>query len=133
MTKGEEGDSYSKFVKGQLHLKSGAIGKKRKKAKKAQPDIQAEQQQEDSNVGYSSGAGIGGEPGSSLSKTYEELFPHERERMQDPKPRTAPYGNNYRAPPDVLHGRRESWRSKRELSAEERVELRSAMKKDKFC
>lgn len=83
--------------------------------------------------------GVGVAPdGKGNASSYEELFPQEKQRIEAALhsgggARSAAWQNSYRAPPEVLHGRHDSWRKKEELTAEEAVELRASVKSDKMC
>lgn len=50
--------------------------------------------------------------------------------MQEGKSKSTPWGCGYRAPPEILHGYTKKVTGK---TAEERLDLRSAAKSDKFC
>ncbi|GFR48480.1 hypothetical protein Agub_g10376 [Astrephomene gubernaculifera] len=63
-------------------------------------------------------------------KTYEEEFDLETKRVKEGKARSTPWGTGYRAPPAILHGYTGKVTGK---TAEERLDLRSASKSDKFC
>ena len=123
--------SYDKVRGGSLSFKNGgSLGvKKKKKKKDKKASVEGvEQALWDKSVG-----GIGGEPGGEAKGTYEELFPAEKKRQNDAKGRSVCYGTNYREAPEVLHGYTESWKGKKNMSAEERLDLRAASKGDKFC
>ncbi|GLC50558.1 hypothetical protein PLESTB_000393100 [Pleodorina starrii] len=63
-------------------------------------------------------------------KTYEEEFDLETKRVKEGKAKSTPWGCGYRAPPAILHGYTAKVTGK---SAEERLDMRSAAKSDKFC
>ncbi|GLC39219.1 hypothetical protein PLESTM_000865200 [Pleodorina starrii] len=63
-------------------------------------------------------------------KTYEEEFDLETKRVKEGKAKSTPWGCGYRAPPAILHGYTTKVTGK---SAEERLDMRSAAKSDKFC
>ena len=125
--------SYDKVRGGSLSFKNGgslAVKKKKKKTKdKKASDAALELALEERKVGE----GIGGAPGGDAKSDYEELFPAEKKRQADAKGRSNCWGTNYREAPDVLHGYTESWKGKKSMSAEERLDLRAASKADKFC
>jgi len=125
--------SYDRVRGGSLSFKNGgSLGvtkKKKKKDKKATAEAVVAQALQDTTVGE----GIGGEPGGEAKGTYEDLFPAEKKRQNDAKGRSVCYGTNYREAPEVLHGYTESWKGKKNMSAEERLDLRAASKGDKFC
>ena len=68
-----------------------------------------------------------------MNKTYEDLLPMEVKRMQEARGRTVCFGTNYRAAPEVLHGYDASLKGKKGLTAEERLDMRSGGKADKYC
>ena len=63
-------------------------------------------------------------------KTYEEEFSLEMKQALQGKVSSTPWGSSYRAPPEVLHGYDKKIKPK---NASERLDLRSAMKSDKFA
>ena len=124
--------SYDKVRGGSLSFKNGgslAVKKKKKKKDKKASDEALELALEERRVGE----GIGGAPGGDAKSDYEDLFPAEKKRQADAKGRSNCWGTNYREAPDVLHGYTESWKGKKSMSAEERLDLRAASKADKFC
>ena len=72
--------------------------------------------------------GIGGDVGAKPNKSYEELFPAEVKRQQEAKGRTAAWGTNYREAPEILHGYTKAIDKSGPLSAEQRLDMRSASK-----
>ncbi|KAF5830570.1 hypothetical protein DUNSADRAFT_14336 [Dunaliella salina] len=65
-----------------------------------------------------------------LVGTYEEDFVYETERMKTGKVRTTAWGATYRKPMEIPHGYTHKITGK---TAEERLDLRSTTKADKFC
>lgn len=63
-------------------------------------------------------------------KKYEEEFDLETKRALEGKVKNTPWGSSFRAPPEILHGYAQKVTGK---NAEERLDLRSARKSDKFC
>ncbi|KAG2437924.1 hypothetical protein HXX76_005540 [Chlamydomonas incerta] len=63
-------------------------------------------------------------------KNYEQEFDIEMKRVQEGKAKSTPWGCGYRAPPAILHGYTSKVTGK---TAEERLDMRSAAKSDKFC
>lgn len=64
------------------------------------------------------------------NKTYEDEFALEMEKAKQGKAKSTPWGSGYRAPPPVLHGYQSKVSGK---TPEERLDIRAAMKSDKFC
>eukprot|EP00298_Acanthocystis_sp_HF-20_P019999 c24539_g1_i1.p1 GENE.c24539_g1_i1~~c24539_g1_i1.p1 ORF type:complete len:145 (+),score=68.12 c24539_g1_i1:22-435(+) len=133
---------YDKVVKGKLSLKGLDKDKEKKKNKKSKRKIEEVEQNEANEtkekkvakeeefapeITYVPG-------GSAKNKTYEDLFPHERERYENGRVKTL-WGSSYRDAPEILHGYSEPWRAKapNQMSVEERLDLRSAKKADRYC
>eukprot|EP01025_Chloroclados_australasicus_P024807 TRINITY_DN2487_c2_g1_i1.p4 TRINITY_DN2487_c2_g1~~TRINITY_DN2487_c2_g1_i1.p4 ORF type:complete len:131 (-),score=29.66 TRINITY_DN2487_c2_g1_i1:332-724(-) len=127
-------------IGGKLRLKgdskSGGV-KKKKKAKKVEhkqaKDFVDElnQQQDEPNVTKSEKQ-VKQEAISIVSgKNYEEEFALEMAKAKEGKTRSTPWGSSFRTPPEVLHGYTE--KIKRNANAEQRLDVRCAMKADKFC
>ena len=64
------------------------------------------------------------------NKTYEEEFALEINKAKEGKAKSTPWGTGYKSAPSILHGYSKKVTGK---TAEERLDLRSAMKSDKFC
>lgn len=134
---------YKPRVPGRLLLKGGVglVERKPQRKRKATANAAAEPAPTAAASDEAAGgageapavAGIGGAVGQKPTSTYEDLFPLESKRLAEAKGRTAPYGTNYRAPPAVLHGYTAPLDRSAPLSAEARLDLRSAAKADKFC
>jgi hypothetical protein len=58
---------------------------------------------------------------------------HQVKRMAEAKGRTSAWGSNFRAAPEVLHGYSAPLAKGAQRSVEERLDMRSASKADKFC
>eukprot|EP00197_Chlamydomonas_leiostraca_P008801 CAMPEP_0202864208 /NCGR_PEP_ID=MMETSP1391-20130828/4542_1 /ASSEMBLY_ACC=CAM_ASM_000867 /TAXON_ID=1034604 /ORGANISM="Chlamydomonas leiostraca, Strain SAG 11-49" /LENGTH=131 /DNA_ID=CAMNT_0049543927 /DNA_START=36 /DNA_END=431 /DNA_ORIENTATION=+ len=128
-------------VGGRLVLKGGETleGVKKKKKSKKPKDVNPEDPEQQAQ-------GEAVEPGTAdpnkpkpiaptavnvmSGKNYEQEFEFETQRMAAPKARATPWGSSYRAPPEILHGYKHKVTGK---SAEERLDMRSASKADKFC
>ena len=69
------------------------------------------------------------------TKSYEDEFPEEARRATEGRGRTVACGTNYRAAPETLHGYSRKWRDTpaSAMTREEKLDLRSATKADKFC
>lgn len=141
-------------IGGKLVLKGGAtlgggVDKKKKKAKKqattttTTPNEQEQQPAAAGTAGAAAAAGDGGGAGPSsasreelprdkLPTAYEKAFAIEARRMQQGnRERACAWGaGSYRAPPAVLHGRTAPIKGD---TAEERLDLRSASKADRYC
>lgn len=63
-------------------------------------------------------------------KTYEQEFAPEIERAQTGKSKTTPWGSGYRPAPPLLHGYKRIVTGE---NASERLDMRAAVKADKFC
>ena len=61
---------------------------------------------------------------------YEEEFALEMEKSRQGKAKSTPWGSGFRAAPEVLHGYDRKVTGK---TAEERLDMRAAVKADKFC
>lgn len=64
------------------------------------------------------------------NNTYEQEFSLEMQKAMEGKVKAVPWGSSYRKPPEILHGYTKKIKGK---TAEERLDLRSAMRGDKFC
>lgn len=137
-------------IGGKLVLKGGAtlgggVDKKKKKAKKqatTTTTTTGEQEQQPAAAGTAgAAAGDGAGPSSAsceelprdkLPTAYEKAFAIEAKRMQQGnRERACAWGaGSYRAPPAVLHGRTAPIKGN---TAEERLDLRSASKADRYC
>jgi len=71
-------------------------------------------------------------PNDKLPAAYEKAFEIEARRLQQRRERASPWGASYRPPPPgaILHGRDRAIRGD---TAEERLDLRSAAKADRYC
>lgn len=63
-------------------------------------------------------------------KNYEQEFALEMEKAKEGKAKTTPWGSGYAKGPEILHGYSKKVKGK---TAEERLDMRAAMKTDKFC
>jgi len=124
----------AKKLPGKLVLKGGVqlpIEKKQRSTNSHRAE-RADAAEEAAEAGTGAAAGgIGGEVGKAPSLSYEELFPAEQRHLAAARGRTTAWGTNYRAAPEVLHGY--SARLSGPLSAEQKLDVRSAAKADKFC
>ena len=130
-------------LKGGVSLKAKAAGVSKKppssKAKAKQPleDGRGEETKPDESV-----PGITVAPASRFGdvkgNTYEDEFHYETTRRkiaQEKKGsmiRSTPWSSTYREAPDVLHGYKKKYTDE-ENTAELRLDLRCAQKRDKFC
>ncbi|BDA46307.1 hypothetical protein COCOBI_08-3990 [Coccomyxa sp. Obi] len=62
--------------------------------------------------------------------TYEKEFALEMEKAKEGKVKNTPWGSSFKAAPEILHGYSAPVTGK---TAEERLDLRCAVKTDKFC
>ncbi|CAL8462444.1 g1977 [Coccomyxa elongata] len=62
--------------------------------------------------------------------TYEKEFALEMEKAKEGKVKNTPWGSSFKAAPEILHGYDAPVTGK---TAEERLDLRCAVKTDKFC
>ncbi|KAK9830578.1 hypothetical protein WJX81_000428 [Elliptochloris bilobata] len=116
-------------VGGKLQLKGGTPwGVKKKKRKRKDAEDAGEQL-----------PGLVGTDGKPISvsavsvqtgKTYEQEFSLEIEKAKEGKVKNTPWGSSFRAPPQILHGYDKPVTGK---SAQERLDIRCAVKTDKFC
>ncbi|EEH57903.1 uncharacterized protein MICPUCDRAFT_39106 [Micromonas pusilla CCMP1545] len=136
--------SYDKVRGGKFSFKGGGdlslggVGKKKKKKKKSKDAdaLALEAANADGGAGETMqvGQGIGGDPGGDAKGKYEELFPYEAKRQANPTGRKNCWGTNYREAPEILHGYDKAWRGReKQMSVEERLDLRCGHKADKFC
>ncbi|KXZ50951.1 hypothetical protein GPECTOR_14g197 [Gonium pectorale] len=123
-------------LKGGTTLKDlqGVEKKKSKKPKKKEVEGEEEGQGEDTqlaNPDPTKPKPIAATAVNVMSgKTYEEEFDLETKRVKEGKSKSTPWGCGYRAPPAILHGYTAKVTGK---TAEERLDLRSASKSDKYC
>eukprot|EP00884_Botryococcus_braunii_P019765 jgi/Botrbrau1/6472/Bobra.0034s0046.1 len=123
-------------IGGQITLKGGIpLGVKAgtaKKKKKKKVDSEAVEGTVDQELILSKD----GKPISAASvsvqsgKAYEQEFALEMEKAKEGKVKNTPWGSSYRAPPKILHGYSAPVTGK---TAEERLDLRCAVRGDKFC
>ncbi|CAK0751098.1 hypothetical protein CVIRNUC_002042 [Coccomyxa viridis] len=64
------------------------------------------------------------------NRTYEQEFALEMQKAQDGKVKNTPWGSSFKKAPEILHGYSAPVTGK---NAEERLDLRCAIKTDKFC
>ncbi|DBA73624.1 hypothetical protein WJX79_003261 [Trebouxia sp. C0005] len=123
-----------------LNLKGGTpwIEKKKKKKKIKAPEADAEPAAEDvpaeaARAGPTTTTGGKLDPTAvsvQSGKTYEQEFAPEIERAQTGKSKTTPWGSGYRPAPPLLHGYKRIVTGE---NASERLDMRAAVKADKFC
>eukprot|EP01023_Acetabularia_acetabulum_P059381 TRINITY_DN71367_c0_g1_i1.p2 TRINITY_DN71367_c0_g1~~TRINITY_DN71367_c0_g1_i1.p2 ORF type:complete len:129 (-),score=29.37 TRINITY_DN71367_c0_g1_i1:93-479(-) len=125
-------------VGGRLKLKGDkVIGgvKKKKKSKKIveRSEIEGEDiiQTEEPNVTQRDKSVKQDSISIVSGKNYEEEFSLEMAKAKEGKTRSTPWGSTFRAPPTVLHGYSE--KLKGSGNAEQRLDVRCAMRADKFC
>jgi len=121
---------------GRLQLKGGNpwdIQKRKAKKKKAVKVDEAEEGDilENGDVRTKDGKIIKAASVSVQSnRTYEQEFALEMQKAQDGKVKNTPWGSSFKKAPDILHGYSAPITGK---NAEERLDLRCAIKTDKFC
>ncbi|CAL5227745.1 g10761 [Coccomyxa viridis] len=121
---------------GKLQLKGGNpwdVKKKKAKKKKAIKVDEAEEVDvlENGDVRTKDGKIIKAASVSVQSnRTYEQEFALEMQKAQDGKVKNTPWGSSFKKAPDILHGYSAPITGK---NAEERLDLRCAIKTDKFC
>ncbi|KAL3133387.1 hypothetical protein ABBQ38_007255 [Trebouxia sp. C0009 RCD-2024] len=127
-----------------LNLKGGTpwVEKKKKKKKAKVPDTSekpeaeetpAETPAETPQSGPTTTTGGKLDPTAvsvQSGKTYEQEFAPEIERAQTGKSKTTPWGSGYRPAPPLLHGYKRIVTGE---NASERLDMRAAVKADKFC
>ncbi|KAK9807932.1 hypothetical protein WJX73_004232 [Symbiochloris irregularis] len=133
----KEPDPASLRKSTKLTLKGGqpwGVSKKKKKPKaRAKPPEEGEETAEEQPQIL----GVDGKPIDPKSvavqsgKTYEEEFALQMEKAKEGKVKNTPWGSSYRAPNDILHGYDAP--IKKFDTAEKRLDLRCAVKTDKFC
>jgi len=136
-----QGSKAVKVVPGKLLLKGGvplvqkeeSAAKREKRLRRAAVAAAAAEAEEAAGgaAGGGAAAGIGGAVGKAPSQTYEQLFPAEVARATEGKGRTAAWGTNYRAAPEILHGYSAPLTGK--LTVEQALDKRAAQKADKYC
>lgn len=123
-----------------LNLKGGTpwVDKKKRKKKAKVLDISEPPEAEDTPP-ESAHAGPTTTTGGKLDPTavsvqsgkmYEQEFAPEIERAQTGKSKTTPWGSGYRPAPPLLHGYKRIVTGE---NASERLDMRAAVKADKFC
>lgn len=131
-----QGSKAVRVVPGKLLLKGGvplvqkeeSAAKREKRLRRAAVAAAAEEAEE---AAGGAAAGIGGAVGKAPTQTYEQLFPAEVARATEGKGRTAAWGTNYRAAPEILHGYSAPLTGK--LTVEQALDKRAAQKADKYC
>eukprot|EP01024_Parvocaulis_polyphysoides_P049418 TRINITY_DN4785_c0_g1_i1.p3 TRINITY_DN4785_c0_g1~~TRINITY_DN4785_c0_g1_i1.p3 ORF type:complete len:131 (-),score=25.39 TRINITY_DN4785_c0_g1_i1:290-682(-) len=127
-------------IGGKLRLKGDKISggvKKKKKSKKTVENLEDQivvgdtNQPEQPNVTQRDKSAKQESISIVSGKTYEEEFCFEMAKAREGKTRSTPWGSSFRAPPEVLHGYTE--KVKGDVNAEQRLDVRCAMKADKFC
>lgn len=115
-----------------LSLKGGVPwGVSKKKKKKVPKDLALDTEAEIPQI-----LGVDGKPIDPKSvsvqsgKTYEQEFSLQMEKAKSGKVKNTPWGSSFRAPQEVLHGYSAPVKG---ANAEERLDLRCAIKTDKFC
>ncbi|KAL6767417.1 hypothetical protein ACKKBF_B35150 [Auxenochlorella protothecoides x Auxenochlorella symbiontica] len=109
-------------LKGGLHV--GVEKKKKKKSKKSTKELTEEELATKSEREKAQGISV------QNNNTYEQEFALEMQKAKAGKVKNTPWGSSYRAAPEILHG------YDRKISghtAEERLDMRVAIKTDKFC
>ncbi|KAK2075819.1 hypothetical protein QBZ16_001560 [Prototheca wickerhamii] len=106
-------------LKGGLQVTSSGVEKKKKKKRK----------DKESSAGDDTGKAAAAIT-TQGEGTYEQVFSLEMEKARAGKVKNTPWGSSFRAPPQVLHGYDRKVKGK---TAEERLDMRAAMKADKFC
>lgn len=109
-------------LKGGLKVTSTGVEKKKKNKKKKKHQQNGEEKTDTNQEGQ----GI-----SVMSnKTYEEEFSREMERAKTGQGKSTPWGSGFRKAPKILHGYHQVVSGK---TVEEKLDIRAAMKSDKFC
>ncbi|EFN54628.1 expressed protein [Chlorella variabilis] len=111
-------------LKGGLRVTSTGVEKKKKKKKKAEKEVTEEQKKQQEEALKASGVSV------MSGKNYEEEFALEMAKVKTGKAKATPWGSGYAAAPEILHGYTKKVKGK---TAEERLDMRAAMKADKFC
>ncbi|GAB4817558.1 hypothetical protein N2152v2_004604 [Parachlorella kessleri] len=105
-------------LKGGLQVTAHGVEKKKKKKKKAAPleDLPEEERKQLEE--------------QKKAQTGISEFDLEMAKAKEGKVKNTPWGSSFRAPPEILHGYAKKVKGK---TAEERLDLRCAVKTDKFC
>jgi hypothetical protein len=125
------------ILKGGLQVTSTGVEKKKKKRKKPviadnedpSPDA-TKAVASPSSTAPAQGQNAGAQPTTDMSKPYEQEFASEMDKARQGRAKSTPWGTGYRVPPKILHGYSGTVRGR---TAEERLDMRSATKSDKFC
>ncbi|KAI7843562.1 hypothetical protein COHA_002804 [Chlorella ohadii] len=112
-------------LKGGLQVKATGVEKKKKK-KKAKKEEEMTEEDKKLQEEALKAAGISVMGGGS----YEQEFAAEMARAKEGKAKATPWGSGYAKAPEILHGYSKKVKGK---TAEERLDMRAAMKSDKFC
>lgn len=107
-------------LKGGLKVtKTGVEKKKKHKKKKKKSGEETDGGQEGE-----------GSVGAPHQKSYEDEFFLEMEKAKKGHAKDTPWGQGYKKAPKILHGYTAAVKGN---TAEERLDMRAAMKSDKFC
>eukprot|EP00218_Dolichomastix_sp_CCMP3274_P013113 CAMPEP_0170145788 /NCGR_PEP_ID=MMETSP0033_2-20121228/25496_1 /TAXON_ID=195969 /ORGANISM="Dolichomastix tenuilepis, Strain CCMP3274" /LENGTH=146 /DNA_ID=CAMNT_0010382419 /DNA_START=26 /DNA_END=466 /DNA_ORIENTATION=+ len=144
---GRDDSSYNKVRGGKMVFKGGEElagvrgGVKKKKSRKKRGEAAEGAEGAEAAAGERA-VGIGGAPGKGQEQTYEELFHYETKRMEKVMSEGGVVnfnGMRIHKAPEILHGYTETLSERQRkrggggLTSEERLDLRSAVKHDKFC
>ncbi|EIE24026.1 hypothetical protein COCSUDRAFT_53195 [Coccomyxa subellipsoidea C-169] len=119
---------------GKLQLKGGNpwdIHKKKAKKKKKIKEEDGEEALQDGDIRTKDGKIIkAGAVSVQSNLNYEQEFALEMQKAKEGKVKNTPWGSSFKPPPEILHGYSAPVTGK---TAQERLDLRCAVKTDKFC
>ncbi|KAL4432171.1 hypothetical protein ABPG77_005933 [Micractinium sp. CCAP 211/92] len=111
-------------LKGGLQVKSTGVEKKKKKKKQKKDELTEEEKKQQEEALKAAGVSV------MSGKNYEEEFALEMSKAKEGKAKATPWGSGYGRAPEILHGYSKKVKGK---TAEERLDMRAAIKADKFC